>query len=178
MYLTNWCFWFQTIYFIIALVDDLLDSSRFPAIRKLRDYAYATFSFPFAFAVTGLFWGLYALDPELVYPQAMRQFFPFWFNLYVHLNIAIFASIELYILYHKYPSRKSSLITLFIVGFSYIIWLYLIRLVTGNWVYAPLGDLTVVQRVSFIAFSAVFTFSLYFVGRSANDRVWKRNKID
>lgn len=108
----------------------------------------------------------------------MRQFFPFWFNLYVHLNIAIFASIELYISYHKYPSRKSSLITLFIVGFSYIIWLYLIRLVTGKWVYLPLGDLTVVQRVSFLAFSAVFTFSLYFVGRSANDRVWKRNKID
>lgn len=64
---------FQAFYFTIALFNDFIGSNKVllkdqPLIRKIRDYCFAAFGFPLAMDVGGLFWLLYAIDRELVFP--------------------------------------------------------------------------------------------------------------
>jgi hypothetical protein len=71
----------QAVYFIIALLNDFVGTnevllSKAPKIRKLKDYFFAAFAFPVAFNVGVTFWGLYAVNRELVFPKAIDAFFP------------------------------------------------------------------------------------------------------
>jgi hypothetical protein len=71
----------QAVYFFIALLNDLFGSndvllSSVPKIRKLKDYFFSAFAFPVAFNVGISFWGIYAVDRELVFPKAIDAFFP------------------------------------------------------------------------------------------------------
>jgi hypothetical protein len=73
----------QAIYFAIALLNDVfgtnevtLPSTRVPFIRKLKDYLFAAFAFPVSFNVGIVFWALFNIDRELVFPKALDAFFP------------------------------------------------------------------------------------------------------
>jgi hypothetical protein len=49
---------------------------KMPLIRKIKDYVLATLAFPVAMNVGTTFWGLWAIDRELVFPKALDAFFP------------------------------------------------------------------------------------------------------
>lgn len=177
-------FLLETVYFIIALLNDFFGSNevstgkKLPALRKLRDFIYTSILFPLAFAVSGLFWGLYIIDRELVFPDRMAAYFPWWLNLMVHTNIVIFLLIETVILYHNYPSRKLSLAAVLILIIAYIAWIYVIRFVAGAWVYPILNVLSGIQKIGFYAFAIIALYALYFVGEFVNSRVWNKKRIE
>ena len=71
----------QAIYFTICVINDFIGTNdvapkKMPVIRKMKDYVMATFAFPVALNVGITFWGLYAIDRELVFPKALDAFFP------------------------------------------------------------------------------------------------------
>ena len=71
----------QALYFIIALTNDFIGSNELnpknkPLIRKVKDYTFASLVFPAAFNVGITFWGLYAVDRELVFPKVLDAVFP------------------------------------------------------------------------------------------------------
>lgn len=147
-------------------------------IRKIRDFVYGSFLFPFAFSVTGLFWGLYVIDEELILPAQMRIYFTFWLNQAVHTNISIFCLIETIIVYHKYPQRKLALTAISVVSFTYIFWIYVIKIVTGAWVYPVLAVLDGIERIILYISGLVAVYGLYFIGEFVNKRVWNTTKIE
>jgi hypothetical protein len=68
------------------------------------------------------FWGLYAIDRELVLPAAMDPYFPGWLNHIVHTNVAIFTTLEMIISFRVYPDRKSGIKMLLAFMICYLAW--------------------------------------------------------
>jgi hypothetical protein len=71
----------QAFYYTICILNDLIGTNevatkKLPAIRKLKDYMFATFAYPIALNVGVTFWSLMAIDRELVFPKAFDAFFP------------------------------------------------------------------------------------------------------
>lgn len=68
------------------------------------------------------FWGLYAVDRNLVLPEALDNYFPTWLNHIMHTNIMFFVILELILTYRKYPSRIVGISGLVIYQLTYIAW--------------------------------------------------------
>jgi hypothetical protein len=178
-FLTYWCLIIQATYFIIALLNDVvgtnevvLKSSKVPLIRKFKDYFFAAFAFPVAFNVGITFWGLYAVDRELVFPKAIDAFFPNWLNHIMHTNIMVFIVLELFTSFRLYPGRKAGLAGLSIFMVSYLGWLHVIKYKSNIWVYPILEVLNLPQRLVFFALSLVFSIGLYVFGEFVNEQIW------
>lgn len=148
-----------------------------PLIRKVRDYIFGSLAFPLVFDVGGMYWLLYAIDRELVMPKAIDAFFPAWLNQTVHTNIMVFALIEMILLHHKYPSRKSALTGLSIFMVGYLAWIHVIFYNTGIWVYPVLSVLNWPQRILFYIFTLSVPIFFFYIGEFFNKIVWSKNRV-
>jgi hypothetical protein len=59
-----------------------------------------------------MFWGLYMIDRELVFPSAMDVVLPSWTNHSTHTVIIVALVIEMRITRHRYSKRSLGLATL------------------------------------------------------------------
>lgn len=90
----------------------------------------------------------------------------------MHTNVAVFILIELVVTFRKYPVRGKAVKGLVIFNVLYVIWILVIKQVSGRWVYPVLDVLNLPQRIGFIAFMGVFGVSFYFVGEFLNNKIW------
>ncbi|XP_047992345.1 androgen-induced gene 1 protein-like [Leguminivora glycinivorella] len=169
----------QTVYFSVALINDVWGTneptpSTKPLIRRIKDTLFSTLAFPVAMFVGITFWGIYAIDRELILPQRLDAIFPSWLNHVMHTNIVAFIVIELLTSFRMYPSRNRgiSLLTAFML--CYMVWIHVIYAQTGAWVYPVLEVLNWPLRVVFYLFSLAFVLSLYVVGEKINKIVWSK----
>lgn len=169
----------QTVYFTVALINDVWGTneptpSAKPLIRRIKDTLFSTLAFPVSMFVGITFWGIYAIDRELILPQRLDAIFPSWLNHVMHTNIVAFTLIELLTSFRMYPSRNHgiSLLTAFML--CYMVWIHVIYVHTGAWVYPVLEVLNWPLRVVFYLFSLGFVLSLYVVGERMNKAVWSK----
>ncbi|XP_063365257.1 androgen-induced gene 1 protein-like [Cydia amplana] len=169
----------QTVYFTVALINDVWGTNEptpsvKPLIRRIKDTLFSTLAFPVAMFVGITFWGIYAIDRELILPQRLDAIFPSWLNHVMHTNIVAFTLIELLASFRMYPSRSHgiSLLTAFML--CYAIWIHVIYVQTGAWVYPVLEVLNWPLRVVFYLFGLGFVLSLYVVGERMNKAVWSK----
>ena len=72
----------QTALFALFGIDDILEIVGNPkgdarrAVGILKDFVFSTIGFPVGVFVSVSFWGLYAIDRDLVFPDELDQFFP------------------------------------------------------------------------------------------------------
>ncbi|CAB3231454.1 unnamed protein product [Arctia plantaginis] len=109
VFLTFWCLVLQTVYFTIALLNDIFGTNatapkKPPLIRKIKDTVFSL-SFTIAIYVATAFWGLYIVNKELIFPDDIEIEFPSWLNHTMHTFIVPFILIELFISNRNYPSR-------------------------------------------------------------------------
>lgn len=76
--------------------------------------------------------------------------------------------------FRQYPNRKSGFTGLLIFNICYVIWIHIIKAVSGRWVYPILEVLNLPQRIGFILFIGVFGISFYFIGELLNNKIWAR----
>lgn len=95
-----------------------------------------------------------------------------WLNHVMHTNVAIFILLELFLSFRQYPNRKSGFTGLLIFNICYVIWIHIIKAVSGRWVYPILEVLNLPQRIGFILFIGVFGISFYFIGELLNNKIW------
>lgn len=95
-----------------------------------------------------------------------------WLNHVLHTNVAVFILLELFVTFRKYPVRGKAVKSLFLFNVCYVIWILIIKNVSGKWVYPVLDILNLPQRIGFITFMGVFGVSFYFVGELLNNLVW------
>lgn len=172
----------HAFYFTLSLINDFIGSTKVtihnrPLITRLRDYCFASFAFPLTVDVAGMFWLLYKIDRELVFPQTLDAFFPWWLNIFVHANIGVFIIIEMILIHHNYPSRKSGLIGTGIFMIGYLIWIHYIKYASGHWVYLVLNVFTFVQRNLFFIAIMPLGISFYYVGEYLNKKIWSKERI-
>ncbi|XP_021920926.1 androgen-induced gene 1 protein-like isoform X2 [Zootermopsis nevadensis] len=176
-YLTFWNMILQSVYFTICLLNDIIGSNEIsikekPLIRKIKDYMFASVAFPVAMFVGVTFWGLMAIDRELVFPKALDPFFPSWLNHVMHTNIVIFTLLEMVSSFRTYPKRSTGLTGLLAFMVIYLIWVHVIFSKSGVWVYPVLDVLNWWQRIIFYLVSLSLQASLYIVGETLNKAKW------
>ena len=172
----------QACYHLLAFTHDIIGVNKInlkysSAIRRARGYIYASFAFPLAMNVTTVFWGLYSIDRELVFPSVMDLIYPSWLNHILHTNVFIFIVIELFIYQPQYPARKVGLIGLAVFSIGYILWVHVVKIVTNAWVYPVLNILNISQRITFFVVVGIIPLLLYFVGEHLNKIILSKQKL-
>lgn len=90
----------------------------------------------------------------------------------MHTNIVVFILLDAFTTFRKYPARKSGVTGLLLFNIAYIIWVHIIKHMSGRWVYPVLDVLNLPQRIGFILFMGAFGVSFYFVGELLNNYIW------
>ncbi|XP_013199392.1 androgen-dependent TFPI-regulating protein [Amyelois transitella] len=167
----------QTAYFAISLVNDIIGTNEpspagKPLIRRVKDVMFSSLAFPLSIFVGTTFWGIYAVDRELILPRSLDAYFPLWLNHVMHTNIVVFSVIELVTSFRMYPSRKTALSLLGSFMLCYVIWIHVIYFHTGVWVYPILSVLNWPLRVMFYLFSLGLVCGLFVIGERMNEFVW------
>ncbi|XP_037088423.1 androgen-induced gene 1 protein-like isoform X2 [Pollicipes pollicipes] len=126
-FLTVWGLTVQLIYYVIAAVNDLLGSSTFvrrdgTRLQRLRDLFFTALALPVALVVCLMFWGLYAIHRDLVFPEVMDLFYPWWLNHGVHTMPLLLGLLEVLTVRHHYASNWVSVALLATFLVTYLAW--------------------------------------------------------
>nr|AJD25279.1 androgen-induced 1-like protein [Plectreurys tristis] len=136
-YLTYWNLWIQLLYFGFSLYIDFKKASslNYMKLTHFRDKMYASIALPYGLFVFAVFWILYSINREYIYPQVLDSIFPVWLNHVSHTLIAPMLVIETWLLRHNHPKRKAGLSLTVLFGAVYITWVLYLALVMDVWVY-------------------------------------------
>lgn len=170
-YLTflNMCL--QCLYFGVCLVSDL--AGRKSSINRVKDVMFASAAFPIGIFVAVIFWGLYGVDRELIFPQKLDGHFPEWLNHFMHTTVLPLQLAELYLCRHEYPSRGFGGMLNTLLTLGYLLWLNYIYQVAGFWVYPVFKVLSAQQRPVFMAACCAMGGFFYILGEKLNSMIWK-----
>ncbi|XP_048002097.1 uncharacterized protein LOC125238723 isoform X3 [Leguminivora glycinivorella] len=149
IYFTNWNFSFQTMFLGLALLHDMLrwldkhESKIGRKVKYFRDVIFNGLVFPFTCFVTGMFWCVYLIDRELVFPQVYDQIVPWWLNHCVHTNIFIVIAIETLLTRRRQPTdvKVERCLWVFVSVFYAVVY-YSIYFFGGCWLYGVFGVMT------------------------------------
>ncbi|XP_069106287.1 androgen-induced gene 1 protein-like isoform X2 [Argopecten irradians] len=172
---------FQLLYFGIATLNDFCGSDVRPSkepqgrksfLQKLRDILLASVTFPAGVFVVCTFWGIYAVDRELIYPKRLDKLIPVWLNHALHTFVLPLLLVELAVVYHQFPRKRIGLGILSTFSLAYLIWILWIAYVSDFWVYPVLKVMHGHHRVIFIGTLLVFFSFLYLIGDFFNRILW------
>ncbi|XP_021947844.1 androgen-induced gene 1 protein isoform X2 [Folsomia candida] len=177
-YLTIWNMVLQFVYHMFALiVNDFagtseLNPKRQSSLQKFRDYIFASWVFPAGMFVSVIFWGIYAVDRELMFPKVLDSFYPTWLNHSTHTLPVVFILIESISVAIIYP--KGIIGPLLTVSgiCTYLLWICWVNHVSGVWAYPILQILNNYQRAAFMGGCAVAILACFFTGEFINKWRW------
>ncbi|KAH9860483.1 hypothetical protein J1614_011814 [Plenodomus biglobosus] len=159
----GWHFQFLTIVglsistacFACGIIADITNSFHF---FTLKNYL-ALVAAPIEILISILYWGLRAIDDDLVVPPDM-PFPPPLYDLGFHLVPAIVLTLDNLLLSPPWPSMPTNpqapfimLVTSTVIAFAYWYWIELCYSHNGFYPYPIFGILTTVQRVGLFAIS-------------------------
>ncbi|KAF6208263.1 hypothetical protein GE061_016717 [Apolygus lucorum] len=175
-YLTNWTFGLQMIYFAVSVLGHLLGvigASRLKnKIHGVSDYMFMAIATPMALVVSIVFWALYSIDRELVFPKVLDLVIPVWVNQSIHSINAICAIIDIFIINHRVPSGKSSIVGLLTYLLAYAVCLFGTYFQTGIWLYPVLKELNWPMRVAFALSTVVIALLTLGFTRVLQSMIW------
>ncbi|GFY45472.1 androgen-induced gene 1 protein [Trichonephila inaurata madagascariensis] len=169
-YLTYWNLIVQFLFFAAACIIDLMKTSTgsFYRVTRIRDKIYAGIVLPYGIFVVFMFWGLYAIDRELIFPKVLETIFPAWLNHVSHTVILPVLLIETYVVKHRHPRRQEGLKYAAAFGLIYMIWILYLAIAMNIWVYPVLRILNWPQKVVFFVLSIMVQFFMYLMGEKIN----------
>ncbi|KAF9420688.1 hypothetical protein HW555_003235 [Spodoptera exigua] len=159
---------FQTIFLTLSLVYDLMewldkhDSSLGRKLKFVRDVMFCGLVVPLTLFISSMFWTVYWIDRELVFPQVYDQLVPWWFNHCVHTNIAVVVLIETLLLARRHPTH-----------YKY----YSIYFFSHRWLYGVFGIMTWWQVCLYQLLIWGSTFVFYYIQFPIN-RIFHREESD
>ena len=144
--------------------------------KKIQDGVFSTVAFPIGIFVTVIFWGIWMIDRNFVFPAVLDQYYPSYINHFMHTSSLPLQILEQILKNHTYPSKKIGALST--LGFSsiYILWISFIAYYGGFWVYPLFGILARTPRIIFMIFCALLTTVFYFVGYLMNLCIWNSNQ--
>jgi len=172
-YLTQWNLVLQGFYFGYCVFLDVIPIK---ILRRFRDVLFSSISLPLCLFVFIIFWGLYSIDRELIFPRAIEPFYPNWLNHGSHTIIVPFAVLEALLYEHKQPSTfvgMTALLTWFVV---YLVWVMYLGVVHAVWVYPVMEVLTAPLLALFFFSCFLIVALLYNVARFINTLRFKSSQ--
>uniref|UniRef100_A0A146LCA7 Androgen-induced gene 1 protein n=1 Tax=Lygus hesperus TaxID=30085 RepID=A0A146LCA7_LYGHE len=177
-YLTNWTFGVQLIYFAISVLGHLIGvigASRLKTkIHNASDYIFMSIATPMALVVSIVFWVLYAIDRELVFPKVLDLVIPVWVNQSIHSINSVCAILDMFIINHKVPPGSSSVTGLLMYLLTYSVCLFGTYFQTGIWLYPVLKELNWPMRIGFALATSVLALMTLGFTRVLNSMIWDK----
>lgn len=168
-YLTFLNMLLQFIFFTIALLANFVKR-----LRPARDLIFASAAFPIGMFVGIIFWSIWAVDRELIFPKIMDEYFPAILNHCMHTTVIPLQLGQLCLVKHNFPSRSKGFTITGILCLGYMIWINYIYYMAGFWVYPVIKVLSAGQRICFFAFCGFVGGLLFLAGDVANKMIWGR----
>lgn len=141
-------------------------------LQRFRDWAFTTLILPMGIYVSLMFWGVYAIDRNLIFPVFMDSWFPSWLNHIMHTLPVAGCMIEILMECHIYQKGVARYIPMFIAYLLYLFWTLYIKYAGGIWVYPLYEALGETERNIFFAFLTVPSLSSVFLGEKIHTAVW------
>lgn len=88
-----------------------------------------------------------------------------------------FIVLEMILLHHKYPCRKSALAGLGVYMLGYLVWINYVYFAANVWVYPVLAIMNWPQRVGFYIFTCSVPIVLYYLGEFLNGLFWHKSRL-
>ena len=181
-FFTHWNFCFQTLYFGLCLLTDLLEGEKPPGkergmLQHWRDVSHSIVFAATLFVVLA-FWALHFLNPNFVGFKAPRTIFrqtPPWIRHGItHSAIVVFMMVDKCISFHRYPRRLNGVLATFSVSVIYSIWVAFQSWYANFWVYGILAKVDVAMRILLYIGLNCFMVLLYLVGEVITKLIWRR----
>nr|CAB3220728.1 androgen-induced gene 1 protein-like [Phallusia mammillata] len=137
------------------------------SVCKFKSVFYTTVALPASMMVFVMFWSLFLIDRELVYPKSFDQHFPSWANHLWHSTI-LTVLLEAACIKHPYPSKTTSLIITNTGGLLYLVWILWVEKVGGVVIYPFLAQLHGFEFVLFVLTEFAFIQLLFNFGKLLN----------
>ncbi|XP_076268934.1 androgen-dependent TFPI-regulating protein-like [Rhynchophorus ferrugineus] len=169
LFFTSWNSIIQLSYFVMAAAHDvfIITGRNNEWTRKLdtwKGYFFVTFAFPFCFFVGAMFWIIFSINREYVFPQVLDEYIPSWINHAVHTNIMIFTAVETLMVRQQMPDVKKALCALTALHVIYDILYYVIFFIKGRWIYLLYYALSWPERLGVMLLNYIMTLVIFFIG--------------
>ncbi|XP_045118476.1 androgen-induced gene 1 protein-like isoform X2 [Portunus trituberculatus] len=171
----------QCSFFGLCVLNDLLGSETVVAnkrsfLQKLRDFVLTTLVVPLGVFIPLIFWGLYAVDRDLIFPVSMDAWFPSWLNHLMHTLPLIASLLEVVFVNHVYPRGRILYIPIIVASALYVSWLCFIAYYGGFWVYPVFEVLDFKSRAVFMACLVPPNLFFVFLGQKLHTAIWGSGK--
>ncbi|OUC46879.1 FAR-17a/AIG1-like protein [Trichinella nativa] len=88
-------------------------------LHSVCDFTYAVIALPIGVFVVLMFWILYAIDREMVYPDYLDEIIPSWYNNVLHVAPLPFILVDSLLVCHRYPTKLRGLTILTLLALVY-----------------------------------------------------------
>lgn len=175
-YLTQWNFMIQTCFFGLCCLHDFLNVDNESKLHNFLDLLFSVIVFPLGLFVVVIFWGLWIVDRELIYPSVLDEIIPQWMNHAWHTFVLPFIVIENFIVFHQYPRPKSGILALASLAGVYEIWLLWVKHHAGHWTYPFFEVLSTPQIIGFFVICNIIMISFYLLGEAITGIIWGKKR--
>ncbi|CAI8031983.1 Trafficking protein particle complex subunit 9, partial [Geodia barretti] len=166
--------WLQFAFFFLAFLRDIMpDSYIRQLLTKFCDFVFTTVIFPLAMFVAVGFWGIYAIDREMIYPFRLEEYNPAILNHFWHTTIVVAVLVELLLVFHRFPTTRNAVAMIFSYSTAYIVWIVVIVSVADYWVYPFLKVMPPPLISVFFAACFFATLGIYFLGQLVGHWRWR-----
>lgn len=127
---------------------------------------------PLQFVVI-MFWSIYFVDQELVFPREIEKHIPPILNHLWHTVPLMLVFLELLVVFHRYLSNMISVFAVFVMSTAYIVWIVWVFTNAGIWPYPFFKIIPLPVLPLFFTASFVLTIGFYFLGKWCCYLRWK-----
>lgn len=143
------------------------------SLIAVLDFAFHV-AFTLGWAVALLFWGLYAIDRELIFPVWLEKIIPPWENHVMHTLPVASSLADSFLTHHRPQPVARAVKTCILINIAYTGSLIAWRQVDGHWVYPVFEHLSPGGIVAFIGAASLLTLLIYFAGAGLNAALWAK----
>ena len=161
-YLTTLNLLLQSVYFLLSFSAHLTRHERF---REFCEFLFTSAVLPLGILVALVFWVIFAINRELVYPSFLDLYLPLLLNHACHTFIVVLILLDVLLIPRSRPVNlvAESLVVLLTVV-CYTTWIIWIRYHAGFWVYPLMNQLTYTQFGLFILFQTGVMYGIQRLG--------------
>uniref|UniRef100_A0A1B6CZW9 Androgen-dependent TFPI-regulating protein n=1 Tax=Clastoptera arizonana TaxID=38151 RepID=A0A1B6CZW9_9HEMI len=176
-FFTNWTFTLLTLYILLCVFEDIVllmrGAESFKSkLKKVKNFMFTVVVAPMTVFVSVVFWGLWSLDRELIFPKEIDPVLPPWVNHSLHTTTSVIVFIEMLITPHQYPKFRDA-----VIGISSYLALYLICLLwtyfeSGIWLYPVFKIANWPIKIVLFASLFLLAISLYSIQQFISSLRW------
>ena len=127
--------------------------------------------------VAVMFWGIYAIDRELIYPAYLDNTIPFVLNHCWHTLIVVCVLIELVVVFHQLPSNWTAALVTFGYSFAYMIWIVWVFTMSREWPYPFFKDIPLPVLPLFFITCSLIGLGFYYLGKGFCYLRWRGMRV-